>query len=103
MTIDAFRKWRATRTTIPWADIEATVVELAALEQVVRDSAEPALKRALKAEVALTDLDTRVRLVLGDLRDAKPDGLKEAVEAAIRDMHEALGRVVKLATIKEKR
>ena len=102
MTIDAFRKWRATKATaIPWGELEATVIEVAALEQVVRESGEPALKRALRAEMQLDALETRMRLVLADLMSAAPEGLKEAVEAAIRDMRTALKQVV--TTIKEKR
>lgn len=102
MTIAAFRKWKETRSRIPWDELEATVVEVAALEQILRDSPEPLMKRALKAEGALADLDTRVRLVLSDL-SAKDAPLKEAVETAIRDLREALARVVKLAPMKEGR
>lgn len=97
MTIDRFRKWKAAgRNMIPWGEIEATVIELAALEQLVRDSDGSVLKRVLRVETVLADLDTRTRLVLADLRGATTEGLKEAVEAAIRDMHEALNRVAQV-------
>lgn len=99
MTITAFRKWKETRSRIPWDELEATVIELAALEQVLKE--EPTLKRAVRAEMALADLDTRVRLVLSDLSSAADEELKAALAAAIRDLREALQRVVKLAPMKE--
>ena len=102
MTIDGFRKWRASKATaIPWAELEATVIEVAALEQILKESPEPVLKRALRAEMKLDALETRMRLVLADLMSAAPEGLKEAVEAAIQEMRAALKQVV--TTIKEKR
>lgn len=102
MTIASFRQWRASKATaIPWAELEATVIEVAALEQILKESPEPVLKRALRAEMQLDALETRMRLVLADLMAAAPDGLKETVEAAIRDMRLALKQVV--STTKEKR
>lgn len=103
MTIVAFRKWKATRTRIPWDELEATVIEVAALEQVLKESPEPMLKRAMRAEAALNDLDVRVRLAIADLRAADIDGLKEAVATAIAQLQEAVNRIVKLAALKEKR
>jgi 2-phospho-L-lactate guanylyltransferase (CobY/MobA/RfbA family) len=101
MTIAAFRQWRTSKATaIPWAELEATVIEVAALEQILKDSPEPVLKRAIRAEMKLDALETRMRLVLADLMSAAPEGLKEAIEAAIRDMRTALKQVV---TTKEKR
>lgn len=103
MTIAAFRKWKETRARIPWDELEATVIQVAALEQLVRESPEPLMKRALRAEMALADLDTRVRLVLSDLSAAADAEMKTAVTTAIADLKEALQRVVKLAPMKEKR
>lgn len=101
MTIARFRKWRESKSRIPWDELEATVIEVAALEQIVKESPEPLMKRALRAELALADLDTRVRLVLSDLSGA--EDLKAAVAAAMKDLREALARVVKLAPMKEQR
>lgn len=102
MTIASFRQWRASKdSAIPWAELEATVIEVAALEQILKESPEPVLKRAIRAEMKLDALETRMRLVLADLMSAAPEGLKEAVESAIRDMRLALKQVV--STTKEKR
>lgn len=101
MTIAAFRKWKATRTRIPWDELEATVIEVAALEQQLSD--ESTLKRAMRAETALADLDTRVREVLADLSDVKDAEMKAALEKAIAELRQAVNRVVKLAPMKEKR
>jgi hypothetical protein len=101
MTLARFRQWKESKARIPWDEIEATVIEVAALEQILKDEPEALMKRAMRAELALADLDTRVRGVLLDLDGA--EDLKAAVEAAIRDLREALQRVVKLAPMKEGR